>query len=1241
MNVIEIIKTLIERNLRFAVAVSRANEKNFLKPVQIGGFVLSKLCLFLMFLLSTVVFNLTVSAQRAELIVQTGHSDAILKIAFSPDGRYIASLSDDQKIKLWEVISGKEVRSFDGLSGRGYSIAFSPDGRKLISSSSQGIKMWDINTGAEIPTLPDYTQQIVFSPDGKQIAVTRQYNSIKLRDALTGKEIKTLLGDRAFESFAFSPDGKKIVSGGWGKIWVWDWKTGKEIRVIKEPPAASITSIEFSPDGSKIAVLSRNTVKLWDIEIGMQVRAFPGHFDWVSSITFSPDGKQLVITGTDKIIKLLNVETGEEIRILQGHSKPVLSVKFSPDGKLLASAGADQSIKLWNAETGEEIRTLERHSSPVLSATFSPNGRQIATAAVDQTVKLWNTHDAEREIRTLQSSSSRVESIAFSPDGRLMVSASTNNIKLWDPETDAELRTLTGHSDFVKTVTFSPDGKTIASGGWDSAIKLWDAETGENIRTIPEAHDGSVSSLVFSPDGQIIASASTDKTVKLWSATTGAEIKILQGHNFLVESVTFSPDGKIIASASRDKTIKFWDAITGSEISTLEGHSGEVWSVAFSPDGKQLVSAGEDKTIKLWDTITGKEIRTLQNYSDAVKSAAFSPDGRHIISVSWSTATKIWDAATGKELARLITLDANDWVVTTPEGLFDGSLNGRKLVHYVIGLEPISLEQMKNVYYVPGLLQKIFKSVPLPKVELFSRQDLFPRVEYNPLKPNQKQLTVRLTNRGGGIGRVQILFNDKELISDARPKNFNPNTSSVMLTVDLSKAAIKSGEENKIEVIAGNAAGSLSTRGLHSSEIVYLDAGKKQTAMPNVYAIIGGISDYTGDNLKLSFAAKDAEDFAGALELGATRLLGDKSRVHIRLLTSNGDKSNAKFNSTATKIPTATKADFQNAFNEFKNAAPDDVFIVYLAGHGVSLNLNQNSSRADGDTYLYLTQEATTTDKSVLSVEKTREAMAISSDELKDLMKQNKALKQVLILDTCAAGAVSKSLVGKRDLPGDQIRAIERLKDNTGFYVLMGAAADAVSYEASQYGQGILTYSLLQAMKGARLRENQFADVGMLFAYAQDTVPQMAKNIGGIQRPLIITPDTSNSFDIGKFTVEEQKQIVLPNPKPLLLSPKLLDKNRLNDGLRLTQLLKEQLREISFSGILRGVSAPLVFVDAEEMTDAIIPSGLYSIEGDTINLNLVLYRNDIQVGKEIRLSGKVNEKEQLIKQLVAEIIKTM
>jgi hypothetical protein len=253
-------------------------------------------------------------------------------------------------------------------------------------------------------------------------------------------------------------------------------------------------------------------------------------------------------------------------------------------------------------------------------------------------------------------------------------------------------------------------------------------------------------------------------------------------------------------------------------------------------------------------------------------------------------------------------------------------------------------------------------------------------------------------------------------------------------------------------------------------------------------------------------------------------------------------------------------------------------------------------------------------------------------------MKQNKALKQVLILDTCAAGALSNSLIGQRDLPGDQIRAIERLKDNTGFFVLMGSAANAVSYEASQYGQGLLTYSLLQGMKGAKLRENQFADIGMLFGYAQETVPGMAKNIGGIQRPLIITPDNSTSFDIGKFTATEQSRINLSNQKPIILNPNLQNDALRFDNLKLTGLLRKELRNLSFAGV-RGDKSSIVFIEADEMTDAIVPSGGYRIEGENLTITIVLVQNNQPLGKEISITGKVSEKEELIKRLVAEIVR--
>jgi uncharacterized caspase-like protein len=576
-------------------------------------------------------------------------------------------------------------------------------------------------------------------------------------------------------------------------------------------------------------------------------------------------------------------------------------------------------------------------------------------------------------------------------------------------------------------------------------------------------------------------------------------------------------------------------------------------------------------------------------------------------------------------------------VAITPAGLFDASPGARKLMHYVAGLEPIQLEQMKDAYYVPGLLAKIIKGDPLPQIELFSSADLFPLAEYQ--QSGQTSLTVKLTNRGGGIGPVQVLINKKECGGDALPSNFNPDQQSVTLKIDLARCGLLiPGKQNVVEVVTRNAAGSLNSRGSSRGvEIVGLFGDTVQAATPHIYAIIAGVSDYTGDNLDLSYAAKDAEDFARAFDVGASKLFG-ASNVHIRVLTSNGAKSNLTLSSGDTGILTATKADFTKIFEEFKKATPNDIFMVYLAGHGVSLNLSQNRSQTGGDTYLYLTQEATTTRPDVLLDKKARDAMTLSSDELAELMKRNKALKQVLILDTCAAGAATTSLVGKRDLPSDQIKAIERLQDRIGFFVLMGAAADKVSYEATQYGQGLLTYSLLQGMRGAKLRQDKFVDVSLLFNYAQDTVPSLAKNIGGIQRPILIMPERSaiigesGSFDIGMFTpVEIAKINKTASPKAFVLRPTLIEISENYDKLELTPLLRQALRE---------AEASVAFVDADEMIDAIKVSGSYVIKDDNVIVTLRLIRNNAPLGKTLTINGKLTDQKVLIEKIVAAIIQT-
>jgi WD40 repeat protein len=1132
-------------------------------------------------------------APRLRLLAQLGHPVMIQCGAFSPDGEQVLTGGFDKTARLWDTQSGKVLRTLTGHSGPLESVTFSPDGKKVLTGS------WD--------------------------------KTARLWDAQTGKEIRTFTGhDGWVLAITLSTSGKWVLTGsGDGTARLWDIQTGKEIRVFTGHKDR-VLSVAFSPDGKQVLTGSADkTARLWDTQSGKELRTFRGHGRWVRFVAFSPDSKSVLIGSADKkTAGLWDAQTGKEIlaakeyRSFTGHAGPCDFEAFSRDGKRVLTGIGDETARLWDAESGKELRAFTGAASWVEGVAFAPSGKLVLTGGGDNTAQLWDIQNGKK-LRDLVGHSYAIMAVTFSPDGKQVLTGSADKTaRLWDTQNGREIRTFKGHANLVPSVAFSPDGKHVLTGSWDNTARLWDAQSGKTIHTF-KGHAEPIQSVAFSPDGKQVLTASWDNTARLWDAESGKTVHTFKGHSSrtfkghpeAVLSVAFSPDAKQVLTGGADNTARLWNAQTGEELRLFIGHARGVSSVAFSPDGKQVLTGSADFTAQLWDAQSGKKLRTFTGHDDRVRSVAFSPDGKQILTGSSDGTSRIWEARTGRELCKLISFRGGTWAVVDPEGRFDASNGGDvEGLHWVVGNEPISLIQLKVRYYEPGLLAKIldFNKEPLSQVEAFAAPKLFPAVQLAAPTPDKPRLGVTLTNRGGGIGRVVVKINGKELTPDARPRGADPDAKTMHAEVSLADdPRLKPGVENTIEVQAFNAEGYLRSRGMIVS---YVHRGKASETPPEVWAVVVGVSKFHNAALELRYAGKDAEDFAQALEIAATRLFG-KEHLHLTLLTSS--------QTDAERQP--TRANLVRALEAVHKAKPGDILVLYLAGHGV------NFGGQDGDFY-YLTADARGAD---LTDPEVRKQTALSSRELTELIKKVPVQRQVLVLDTCAAARAVERLTDKRAVPSSQVRALERVKDRTGLFILAGCAADAVSYEATRYAQGLLTYSLLLGMRGAALKEDQQVDVGRLFDFAADRVPELARDIGGIQRPVIASPRGA-SFPIGLVTTDDRARIPLRTPRPLVLRTLFQDEEEFTDGLGLGRLIDERLRERS----TRGTDGRLVFVDARELPGAYNLAGRYRIEGDKVRVTVRLARGK---GKGIRflVEGEKGRPDELAGRIVAEVEKRL
>jgi eukaryotic-like serine/threonine-protein kinase len=615
------------------------------------------------------------------------HDGGLWMAVFSPDGRRLATASIDGTVKVWDAATGRVLFTYRGHALLPVSlpgiprlpvtcVAFSPDGRHIASASvspkldklreSRGVvKIWDAETGHEVITFQEQfgvVLSLAYSPDGQRIASSsiNDDNTFVVWDAKTGAVIQVVHGHASHvHRLRYSPDGRLLASASTdGSVKLWDAATLQEVRTIAAHPAP-VVDVAFSPDGSRFASAGEDgAIGVWQTATGG--RALPplrGHTGSALGVAFSPDGKRIASAGFDKTVRLWDAATGKEKLTLRGHTDTVWSVAFSPDGRQLLSASFDKQARIWDATPREEhsgpgLFAVTGHADRVNSVAFSADGRYLASGSWDYTVRLWDGTTGAA-LRTLEGHKGSVWSVAFSPDGQRLASASWDHIvKIWDTATGRELLTFSGHTAPVHSIAFSPDGGRVVSGSFDAQVLVWDAATGKVTATC-EGYMFPTLAVAFSPDGKRVASGRGDRSVIVWDADTGAALLTLKGHEGAVHGVAFSPDGKRLASASWDHTLKVWDvdperkglSLGKRELLTLQGHRDRVHGVAFSPDGSRIASASEDKTVRVWDAGTGKEIPPARIHRGLVGSVAFSPDGKRVAAGCWSPSgwVKTWD----------------------------------------------------------------------------------------------------------------------------------------------------------------------------------------------------------------------------------------------------------------------------------------------------------------------------------------------------------------------------------------------------------------------------------------------------------------------------------------------------------------------------------------------------------------------------------------------------------------------
>jgi len=584
------------------------------------------------------------------------HHGAWLKcLAFSPDGTMLASCGGQYgqrgDILLWDVVTGRLLRSLSGGQRGGAMVTFSPDGKTLVAAGQdRTITVFDVATGASTSRVKPGSHRgnwAQFSPDGSILAVADTSN-LYLVDARTGKAVATVsrgsyctfsrdgklaavtstrdtkVGaqlwdvarrrmirqmegkDRRLNIPALSPDGSLLAAGCMygtdrGSVLLWNTQTGKVVKRLAGQGSYAYWTA-FSPDGRLLAATARTgVVRVWDVATGKVTKDLPVGDDRIEAVAFSPNGRLLVAGGYTGQIRVWNVADFSERYSEWGHRGPIVTAAASADGRVIVTAGQDGTARVWDGGSGRQVHKLTPPQGRVLSAAVAPDGEALATHSGGETVTFWNARTGRSE-RSANVGSQAGAFLAFTRDGGTLLALGTNgSVREIDRATGTVGVVQAGGRQSYTRLAVSDDLEVAAS--FDrSVIYAWELRTGRAIGAFGVEGVSYLYAIDVGPAGRLIAGDAGQKIalIELDSGKAARQI-IVPNRRPGRGQTAFSPDGTILAVGGMDGTVSFWSVRSGEKLGERPGHRGYITVIRYLPDGKRLLTASSDSTAILWD----------------------------------------------------------------------------------------------------------------------------------------------------------------------------------------------------------------------------------------------------------------------------------------------------------------------------------------------------------------------------------------------------------------------------------------------------------------------------------------------------------------------------------------------------------------------------------------------------------------------------------------------------------------